>query len=113
MLEGKGRDGAAALRCALLCFAACEGYDVMLMTDGQGDTTAAAAAAAAAAAERTTTTTSTTERKRRKEEEEGRGWDAMSTRQGKGRRGRVEKVRRLTYAHGWQCGHKLIIMDCI
>lgn len=30
----------------------------------------------------------------------------------------VEKVRRLTNAHGWQCGHKLIIMgmaigDCI
>jgi hypothetical protein len=37
----------------------------------------------------------------------------MLCQQDKARGGEVEKVRRLTYAHGWQCDHKVIIMgDC-
>jgi len=91
MLEEKGRDGAAAATtanaaaacCAVLCFAAgaCEGYDVMPMTDGHGDTTPPP-----------------------QPTEEAGGW--MLCQQDKARGGEVEKVRRLTYAHGWQCGHK-------
>lgn len=77
----------AALCCAVLCFAAgaCEGYDVMPMTDGHGDTTPPP-----------------------QPTEEAGGW--MLCQQDKARGGEVEKLRRLTYAHGWQCGHKLIIM---
>lgn len=66
---------------AALCFAACEGYDVMLMTDGHHTTSSGRG---------------------------GKGW--MLCQQDKARGRVVEKVRRLTYAHGWQCAHKLIIM---
>jgi len=72
----------------------------MLMTDGQEDTTAAAA-------EPPPPPQRGRGRRRRRK---GMGCYVNKTRQGEER---VEKVRRLTYAHGWQCGHKLIIMDCI
>lgn len=61
------------LCCAVLvlCFAACEGYDVMLMTPHKGEGVIK--------------------------------WIVNKRRQGE-----VEKVRRLTCSHGWQCGNKLV-----
>lgn len=72
MLEEKGRDGAAAAA-SVLCFAACEGYDVMLMTAQRGGGVIK--------------------------------WIVNMRRQGE----EVEKVRRLTYAHGWRCANKLVV----